>query len=857
MPLQVQASSLAKSSMVVRSESAHSLNGLLDEHQQSLTTREGGRPGVLAHSPRGRVMPGRSPSSASLGTTGGPRERDARALHQALESLVQHGGESASPARHTSGRSSFDALHRARSSMTISSSRMSSAGESTKELLQESNCDQVSCQSANGAPVRRGTFFRPRSMLVANSTPTTSRLPETNNALSTDERMDQLRRSQKLAAMLGGEWWRETDRERMAMETSSSPLKGASARRLSLLRRQSDPLHLQYSVLARRKDMGPGADDAADLVEGQGRSTRDKTMSTAETARRWKSLHSKRSRSSINLRQDVRSGQATGVALSPPPLTIHPKAAALLGLCIHPNEHFEKGDSGEAVPGRYEAAPDVQRKRFSSLSVEMLCESESMLAGKEGYLQSESGQTVETSGDNIDGDVSTLNREERRRRVRKISKWLGAVVPPHLILPNPESSGVQHKNASGYNLDEAPPLPLTDYITGSPRHPRKASSDAVTAVTGPASKPLIKAKAAVNVKLGLGKLAGAEDNDQMPCFSRPSTENAWDERTGACSERERMANVKRNHKLMAVFGEAPPKTLVAAHNSPPPGLPGLRNTAVTNHRSPHRNSASLPMPTMAGEAPVTKGYRPFRSFSPSQLSFSQEASGTSRVDPGEATFDSVDGHGPSAQYRVSIDSLEYLLKKDPPLLDELVTALEEDEQREKWHGAARSGAKTLVQGHECVSADEEASSDLGSEVDPHDDVGRGHNMSQVACLRGENIVDEVEEATVRETRIRRHQKLGRWFGEPLPAETDENDEPQPAVDLAHRRNSRMAPRSAGSTQRLKSIRTRKGLSKIINSLEVEVTEDEDLTRLEKEQLQRRLDLLRFPPSLVDAPSSSG
>ena len=854
MPLQVQASSLAKSSMVVRSESAHSLTGLLDEHQHSLATREGGRTGILALSPRGRVMPGRSPSSASLGTTGGPRERDANALHQALESLVQHGGESASPARHTSRRSSFDALHRARSSLTISSSRMSSAGESTKELLQESSCDQASCQSANGAPVRRGPFFRPKSVLVANSTPTTSRLPETNNALSTDERMDQLRRSQKLAAMLGGEWWRETDRERMAMETSSSPLKGASARRLSLLRRQSDPLHLQYSVLARRKDMGPGADEAADLVEGQGRSTRDKTTSTAETARRWKSLHSKRSRSSINLRQDARSGQATGVALSPPPLTIHPKAAALLGLCIHPNEHFEKADLGEAVPGR---APDVQRKRFSSSSVEMLCESESMLAGEGSYLQSEGEQTVDTSADDIDGDVSTLNREERRRRVRKISKWLGAVVPPHLILPNPESSGVQHKTASGYNLDEAPPLPLTDYITGSPLVPSKASSEAVTAVKGPASKPLVKAKAAVNGKLGLGKLAGADANDRMPSFSHPSTENAWDERTGGCNERERKANVKRNHKLMAVFGEAPPKNLVAAHNSPPPSTPGLQNTAVTNHRSPHRTSASLPMPTMAGEAPVRKGDRPFRSFSPSQLSFSQEASGTSRVDPGEATSDSVDGHGPSAQYRVSIDSLEYLLKKDPPLLDELVTALEEDEQREKWHGATRSGASTLVQGHECVDAGVEASSEVESELDPNDNVGREHNMSQVASLGGESTVDEFEEATVRETRVRRHQKLGRWFGEPLPAEADENEDPQPAVNLAPRRTSRMAPRSAGSTQRLKSIRTRKGLSKIINSLEVEVTEDEGLTRLEKEQLQRRLDLLRFPPSLVDAPSSSG
>ncbi|KAK0540088.1 hypothetical protein OC842_000662 [Tilletia horrida] len=143
-------------------------------------------------------------------------------------------------------------------------------------------------------------------------------------------------------------------------------------------------------------------------------------------------------------------------------------------------------------------------------------------------------------------------------------------------------------------------------------------------------------------------------------------------RVNALSPRERIANVKRANKLERVFGEAPPHVLFAAGAGASPGPRGM-----------HQHSNSAPVtPQSAGpsfcplEAPASTGIQ----AALDDLVVALPGSATASVahNPYATSITSSPRSFRSA-YRQSLDSLEYLLDNDMPLLNEMMTALEEDD----------------------------------------------------------------------------------------------------------------------------------------------------------------------------------
>jgi len=919
--------SLAKSSFLHKSESSQSFitsSQQFQSRQQQERRRQSETVFDLSKSSRSQIealdfstslQPPPEPSSQSALTLA--KERDASAVHRAFQTLVQRENDTVNAHKQPQGRcGSHDAVQRARSIMSISSSKMSAGGESTRGLLPDSSIEDSPRRSSEGFPSfqssQKGASHQTKSMLVSPDISTgLSRRLETSNCLSSDEKMNQLKRSQKLATMLGGEWWREVDQDRMDRETNSSPLRGASTKRLPLLRRQSDPLHLNSMIQARKHDLGAKTSIARPLREEE---QREETNVFASL--RWKPLLSKRSRSSFNLKQDLLSSASTSgvTSLSPPPLDIHPKAAALLGLCLAPEPPLSEGHHLSNAAGKQKkmekSFTGLGDNRLSSSSIELLRDSDSIMAEEleQDRMINAEESTKKMSpmafnnahGEDSEEDqvLTVFNREERRRRVKKISRWLGAVVPPHLILPNPENNPSQQSAASGYNIDDAPPSPMTNYMSGSPTFANekiRTSPEALIGVAGNAAKPLIKAKAVVNAKLG--KKANVETNERGLQFSSPIQQprHAKDDNPTSSSTTftggEKMASVKRNHKLTAVFGEAPPQDLFT-----PVATPLQRE--FEGKRFQHRSSASL------SSGPVLEGHREsqskqprsrhFRSDSPNSLTplasqncFELNSPDVAGVEGEDGSFDFASDHLASHQYRVSIDSLEYLLKEDQPLLNELVTALEEDEQAFKiQRKIGSSGASTPVAPYTTfrnVEVDETTDSS-GEESRGENPPGRlshyHHRISQASEHSEEDscsTLEKSEEARERETKIRSHQKLGRWFGEAPPfvppppfdaagsdiiyritengtiAARDLSTQLAPleggrkdATTTGKSSSSRMAPRSAGSSVRPRSLH-RRALGSILNSIEGELTDDDQLTLMEKEQLRKRLWHLRSNP----------
>lgn len=706
--------------------------------------------------------------------------------------------------------SSIDIAHRASSKISTTSSKSSSGGESSKELLQDYGDEEATPLIPEAHGVRVGSNRKTSLRSLMTNGQQLALLPrlETSNSLTSDEKMEQLKRSQKLDNMLGEEWRRESEHSWSRTVESAgirSPTVSPVEKRMGLLRRQSDPLVLRYATGAGTSEEEMKGESAVQAGGYQAGAARN--LSTA----RWRGLHSNRSRSSLNLRHDAVSSKAdTPIPHTIPPLDIHPKAAALLGLCVLPEQLFVVQQL--RLNQQQDVSPLTHSRPDSSCSrVEGWRDSEPP-TGKEYRLRqgTEDVALPHVSGDQRMGNAaSSTYRSERRRRVRKISRWLGAAVPPHLVKPNLDQQQ-RTMSASGYNLDEAPPSPFADYMSGSPLHQRGGGDD----VAGSTSRPLVKAKGMMHAKLA-----------KKPIHTATTSQSEADCCRLPLSEQDRASNVKRNHKLTSVFGQAPPQDLLLG------GAPAA-STAVTIHGRSGDWSRRRPKEPREGSLSPSKRQSPSNppdTFSLQPLHHHSESSDNEAASSDSARLERISRQ----QYRASIESLEYLVEKDPPLLDELVTAFAEEEVRSR-----RSRR---------LQADSSSSSPVLAQDDDVTFIGSVDSCEEAGATSLD--VGDGNRSRTRELKIRRHQKLGRWFGEKI---NDENvcpgEEAAPSSsasqysDLPSKRSSstRMAPRSAGSAQRPHSLHHRRAFHKILNSLEAEVTEDDALSEREKEQLQERL-----------------
>lgn len=726
-----------------------------------------------------------------------------------------------------SSRYQTEIFSRARSIISMSSSRVSLGGDSTRGLLQDSSSGEMPLLYSDGeltdTPSRKELFVRRRSR----QSPLTPRQFETTNEIPPDEKMDHLRRTQKLASMLGEEWRRGMDGDWLEHSNYSSPLKGMTIKRNVLLRRQSDPLHLYPAD----QDRASSKSNETAMMASWSQDDEQKT-SRALMKPKWKTTHSKqRSRSSIDLTRDP-------FHLSSPPLGIHPKAATLLGLCIFPHEQSNFDSTLKAQQGQQTNDRIAKHERYNSYSsLEMLKDSDSIVGVEEKIdtvpSEFEPASSNPSTDTNEISDLSYRQREERRRRVRKISSWLGAAVPPHLISPNPVLVLAQQKAASGYNLDEAPPLPFSDYMSGSPitmLDKDRRSSDGLISSTGSAFRPLNKAKAAVNAKFNK-MVHPPYHSERISHLSPPAFQEqiSIEGNITPLSERERQENVKRNLKLNSVLGEAPPKDLFATFASSPP-VYSHRQRLSYAQISQGQSSAKIDRSISPTTQSPTSSSNPLN-FLDKDLDFQRTRSTHLR-----------DGCA-SRQYRISIDSLEYLLDKDPPLLHKLVQALEEDESFY----------------YRNMTTQDKIANDPYPELyhDYASDMSSG-NASGRTSSEDQGNFEKGQEERVRELRIRRHQKLGRWFGEALPPCEDKRevegntlapkspairDEEYPETPNKAR-NNRMAPRSAGSAQRAQSLSRIQALRKILNTIHDELSEDDLLNLEEKRNLQQRIACLQ-------------
>ncbi|UZJ57336.1 hypothetical protein CBS101457_006656 [Exobasidium rhododendri] len=862
--------SLAKSALLPKSDLDHaSLFGAEDQHSPSFLKR--------VHSNRSNEFSATSPfpttspfatmqsSPNAVASPSSPqsaltlaKERDASAYHRALEALSSQKEKAPTPnENHIQDirRGSMDALQRAKSLMSTASSKLGGGSERIRDVPLPSSPEHVPRRASEGLPVlpiddQRAGRTRSRSITFSHkSKDTPPRKPKTSNVLSNVDKVDQMKRSKKLASMLGNEWWRGSEEpfvDRMDRETNSSPLKVAAVERVNLFRRKSDPLHLQHWT-------GRNEVHDSSVLEEQ---YRGRYVGRATSAR-WKPLLL-RSRSSSNLRRDALPirGTPPWKPLSSPPLDIHPKAAALLGLPLSaPHDTFSR---------RWHREGSLTELNSSSSTIEMLRDSDPLSA-------QESKESVtfrrvfdyhhKDREEGWDDDTETdINRMERRRRVRKISELLGAVVPPHLIRPLPEAYPFSERAEEvGYVLDDVPSSTITDYTTGSPIHSSGKTRSSPEVTTG---NTVLKARAASHAKLGK-KNASDLSNERSAQYSLPLRKTDT-ELISPLSEVERMANVKRNHKLTSVFGEMPPQDLVIESND-------------GKNRRQRRGSTSMTACLSEGqeaESPGKQRTRVFRSASPTtvtrlatstpSLRSTEEPAWTSD----RASWNTMSTQRGSNQYRFSIDSLEYLIKKNPPLLDEFISAVVEDAQGGERSAASRANLPTTVTDtHPIRSAnfrsDSTSSSndDLGSSMDHH-----LHHRTSHISLSDDCAIDAAQELQEHKVRVRRQQKLNRWFGEPPPFEAkksapeeaaDEDhvywitDPHRPALDrerMSPSKNSLpspcMAPRLAGSASRPSHALYNRALGNIINSIEGELLEDVHLPALEKDELHERLSKLR-------------
>ncbi|KAK0566438.1 hypothetical protein OC861_003216 [Tilletia horrida] len=366
-----------------------------------------------------------------------------------------------------------------------------------------------------------------------------------------------------------------------------------------------------------------------------------------------------------------------------------------------------------------------------------------------------------------------VQREERRKRVAKMSRWLGVVVPPELVTSPghnqaQQTGGTFSSSSSSPNLDRPrdsidPSPAFSSHLHGPHGVTHLSSAAGLGAALQSVSSEEVKqrmAKVAGRlIKLGStpmgtsnsagtssatgtnavragGRLAALDlsgastsagsykqlrppnldlseaQHDRLHHFGNASAPMDPNDlptpvsRVNVLSPRERIAIVKRANKLEKVFGEAPPHGMIAVlpHNLEGPG--GRR-------RSLHQHSNSAPItPHGFGLSGVSSqfahsaGDMAFQAALKDLLVSVPPSSASTRHRQHHPYAASITSSPRSMRstYATSIASLEYLLDNDVPLLNDMMTALEEEEGSDTPGHSAPGSARQSLEGSRPATA---------------------------------------------------------------------------------------------------------------------------------------------------------
>ncbi|CAD6893779.1 unnamed protein product [Tilletia laevis] len=591
-------------------------------------------------------------------------------------------------------------------------------------------------------------------------------LPETTNALGKTERRTQVRRTQKLAQMLGGEVLADEDRREWISTTPSSSPRGhhtlaPSAAAAALGSASKDE---RGKATYAGETFSPGGRRASDSVQGAagqrmtvlGSGSDLRAASTGVNVRPTSmyavlgasNRHQRQDRSTISaLSVPSASGSsATGLSSKVAKLDVVP-ASDLRRRSPSPNRTGGRSIDGQQSVYVHESQSPLSGSiQGNNLRRSSAYDSRDITppfrtSGSQRLTMRRSLESIRTTMTTSTFAESTLSsldeaalerraqaeqREERRRKVAKMSRWLGVAVPAELLTspglgpPTPQASRAGGEDTSPRLLN--PPHNRSDWMSsvgsgsstgigaalhvmtpsdevrnkmarvgkfmklGGPSPPSPAHTGFTNTAGSGANLAALDLSGASSSSAAYKHLHPLDLNLSNSFLHRartmtsgsPNTNTPEDdstrtpvERGNALSTRERIANVKRASKLERVFGEAPPHVLFS-----------VGNAAGTNSRSVDSQTSSEPVTPRwggprSGDVSSSSVQAALDDLVVSLPSSSANASANPHHPYGASIMSSP--HSFRSAYRQSLDSLEYLLDNDLPLLNEMMTALDEDD----------------------------------------------------------------------------------------------------------------------------------------------------------------------------------
>ena len=632
-------------------------------------------------------------------------------------------------------------------------------------------------------------------------------LPSNVATLTPSERADQARRNQKLTRLLG---------EESTTATSSlpppKPSQTRTARRRTLNLADAESL---YSV-ASQSSSATGSPHQ----DGGGSLSRRGSAATTTTVGRKRSISF--SGTSLNLSSQGTSHHVDGVyhpPTTPPissasisatlgttaylhspdarPVNVQPKAAALLGL--HPGANHRPATSGELTTATTTLPKTLQKLHLRSMSVG------GAAWASAGPAQPQPQETG--TGERVGRGGKRLTKEERRKKVVKMSRWLGTIVPPELIRDTEACSPISPTGGAA--------------AAGS----LSSSSGLIRALRRDHHQPADEAAA------WSAMLDGSGAADDLAAVS-------------IMSPREIFASVRKASKLEKVFGERVPAPLILSSQRAVLGSASAEHYAseVSSLSSGSPRALAKPLPettatatqfnTVTSDKTNSSGHSYRHSIS--SLEFLID---TDRDLLGEiiAALDEADGEGEpssgSSSRGSSVESFDRIAAwgARPPL------------QRHSSSNATVSGSGEQQPASAAPTLHPQSSTFFSAQEQPNEG-----DSQEVESLAPQGIDDEDGHHEMRRHRARKAQRLSKFFGETVPL--DGSDISSGGIASSSSSSSATASGAAamGSVPRKKSRlqQARNSFLKLMDSFEGEVAEDPSLTEMERIELERKTERVR-------------
>jgi len=283
---------------------------------------------------------------------------------------------------------------------------------------------------------------RPKSVQISSSIHFDLGLPVAKYALSPEEKREQLRRNQKLARVLGEEVL-------VNGENNFGAEKKNILRRIDLNRRKSDSQSPELPSYGFQSSFNNGS---TSQMDSKGLRRRSRSVIFVEKARAEASRVTGGGKnllfgnSSAEFKDSSFVANPTSHSQGPNrslPADIHPKAAAILGLNV----------TRQASPlsRRRSLADTLSIRSPSVLSLDFEAGSSLEAPGRltrdgdssymdlnraHASIESDIFLSISSEDRSMQVDDEDRIREERRKKVAKLSSWLGSVVPVQLVYPD-------------------------------------------------------------------------------------------------------------------------------------------------------------------------------------------------------------------------------------------------------------------------------------------------------------------------------------------------------------------------------------------------------------------------------------